>query len=501
MVVQKASAHPPRVFNDRQMAWIWFWFLAVLGLATRLSLLANNATENTDGILNLTYFSPDRTDTPRFVLLPGYPMLVWIGQRLGVDEILWGRFWAALAGLFFLWPLWRLARRWMTVEMTGMVCLMALFSPLLWQWSLRVMADTWLLFSFWACLERLCSAYTEKNEKAWVEACLWGAAAALVRPEGFVLLPWLLGIGWHLRNRVEVKNLLLLLLAWAVPLIFLAPHLRTLLAAYQEGLGLTAGPGHLDNPWTNLAEHLYAYMTQPAYVFTPLLFLLALGGLWRMSWIKNPEGRAWRRVIFPVCFFLLITRLIPSAYQDRYLLIFLPLFLVSAGYELETLFLEWEKKRGDFKAMVLKNGLLALGLFYQVLFCMLVIAYQTDSFGDIRRSAEFLKGLPLNAVVYSDELPKTRYWAGRGIKPLILPFNPQAGDYLLLHTFYTPRLGFVDQTLRERHGAEVIYTNASSVVPLLTDVMMDPSIQNRVAATGFRFQTQNFQSVLYQIHR
>src|ERR1700722_9895817 len=145
MALKPVPPYKPRAFTDEQMTRIWFWFLLVLGLATRLSLLTNNATENTDGILNLTYFSPDRVPTPRFVLLPGYPMLLWVGQHLGLNEIIWGRLWASLAGMLFLWPLWRLARRWMSVEMTGMVCLMGLFSPLLWQWSLRVMADTTLV--------------------------------------------------------------------------------------------------------------------------------------------------------------------------------------------------------------------------------------------------------------------------------------------------------------------------------------------------------------------
>ncbi|MGH7739053.1 MAG: ArnT family glycosyltransferase [bacterium] len=497
MAAKASRSFKPRVFTDDQLTRIWFCFLLILGVATRAALLSNNAAPNTDSILNLTYFSPDRVPTPRFILLPGYPMLLWVGQQLGLNGILWGRVLASLAGLVFLWPLWRLARRWMSVEMTGMVCLMGLFSPLLWQWSLRVMADTLLLLCFWACLERLVTASLEQNEKAWVEACLWGAGAAMARPEGFLLAPWLLAVGWRLRNRAEIRNPLLMGLVWAVPLIFFWPRLRIILQAYQEGLGI-AGP----NPIGNLARHLYVYMTQPAYVFTPLLFLLALGGLWRMSWFKSPVGSAWRRILFPVCFLLFLSRLFLVAYQDRYLLIFLPIFLVAAGYELEVLYLDWKKSRGKTPAMVLKNGLLTLGLIYQVLFSMVVIADQTDSFGDIRRSGEYLKSLPPQAVIYSDELPKTEYWAGREIKPLILPFNPRPGDYLLLHSFYTPRLvGFVNQTLLDRFGAEVLYTNNSSVVPLLTDVMTDPSVQNRVAATGFRFQPQNFESVLYRIRR
>ncbi|HET9869252.1 MAG TPA: glycosyltransferase family 39 protein [bacterium] len=493
-----ARPFKPRVYTDAQLALTWFWFLAVLGLATRLSLLANNVTENTDGILNLTYFSPDRVPTPRFVLLPGYPFLVWAGQRLGLDGVLWGRGLASLFGLLFLFPLWKLARRWVSVEMAGMVCLMALLSPLVWQWSLRVMADTLLLLCFWACLERLIAAYLDQEEKAWVAACLWGAGAALARPEGFLLLPWIAGLGWHLRGRLAVKNLLLTLLVWSLPFLFLGPHLMTLLQAYQEGLGL--GPGGV-HPLANAAEHLYAYLTQPAFVFTPILFLTGLAGLWHMALLKSPAGRAWRRLLLPLGALLFLTRLFPTAYQDRYLMLFLPFFLVGSGYEMETLYLEWRKKRGTLPALFLKNGLLAAGLAYQAFFSMVAIAYQTDSFGDLRRSGEFLKTLPAGAVIYSDEVPKTHYWAGREIQPQVLPFRPRPGDYLVLHSFYTPRLGFVDRTLRDKFGAEVVYANFSSVVPLLTDLMADPAVQNRVAATGFRFQTQTFESVVYRIGR
>jgi hypothetical protein len=496
-MTKKSAPYIPRVLTSRQ----WFWFLLILGLATRLPLLSNSTTENTDGILNLTYFSPDLVDTPRFCILPGYPLMLWVGTHLGLNGILWGRVLAMIASLLFLIPLWRLCRRWMSVEMSGMVSLMALFSPLLWQWSLRVMADTWLLLAFWAGLERLCVAYVDKNERVWVEACLWGALAAFVRPEGFLLAPWILWILFKINKPMIWKGVFFFFLLWAIPIIFLGARFSTIFLAYQEGLGIAGGISEMDSPLLNFAQHLYAYMTQPAFVFTPLLFLLALGGLWRMAWFKSPVGQAWRRIIFPVCSLVFLSRLIPTAYQDRYLLLLLPLFLVSAGMELETLFLDWKRRRGEFKAMVLKNSLLTFGLLYQILFSMLVIAYQSDSFGDLQRSAQFLKTLPVNAVIYSDEIPKTQYWAGRPIRPQILPFNPMPGDYLVLHSFYTPRLGFVDRTLKDRYGAEILHSDSSVIIPILTDLMTDPTLQNRVGATAFRFDPQFFQSVLYQIHR
>src|SRR5258708_34312070 len=130
-------------FIPRQLtAAQWFWFLTVIGLLVRLPMLRQAAAETTDGILCLTYFSPDLASTPRFVILPGYPVLLWIGLHLGLPDWLWGRLLSTAAGLLFLIPLWKFSRRWLPMEMSGIVCFMALFSPLLWQWSLEIMPDT-----------------------------------------------------------------------------------------------------------------------------------------------------------------------------------------------------------------------------------------------------------------------------------------------------------------------------------------------------------------------
>ncbi|HXL72054.1 MAG TPA: glycosyltransferase family 39 protein, partial [bacterium] len=196
----------------------WFWFIAVIGLLTRLPLLTLSSAETTDGILSLTYFSKDFVATPRFIIMPGYPFLLWLGHAFGSDEWLWGRGISCLAGLLFLIPLWRFSRRWMDVEMTAMTCLIALFSPLLWQWSLKVMPDTTFLLFFWWSLERLTTVYIEKRSRAWWEACLTGMAAACVRPEGFILLPWILALEIQVSDGKGWIRKLFVLFLWAVPL-------------------------------------------------------------------------------------------------------------------------------------------------------------------------------------------------------------------------------------------------------------------------------------------
>lgn len=498
----ESRPYQPRQLTPAQ----WAWFLAFMGLLARLPFLKVFSAETTDGVLCLTYFSPDLAQTPRFVILPGYPALLWLGQALGMSGWLWGRIVSMIAGLLFLIPLWKLSRRWVPAEMAGVICVMALFSPLLWEWSLRVMPDTLFLMAFWWCLERLTTVYIEKKPAAWWHACFWGALAALTRPEGFLLLPWLLVSGVGLSKDAVWKRLAGLALAWAAPLYFIIPKILTLLFAYQEGMGLTQGTEQVRFPFVNFIDHFYAYLSQPIYVFTPLVFWFAVLGLAKMARRSGPEGEAFRRILLQVYILIFLSRLIPATYQDRHMLPFLPLFVLAAGYQLESFFESLERHRGTIRLMFWKNGLLAFCLAWLALFSSVVLMGEYDSFGDIKRSSEFLETLPPDAVIYTDEVPKTAYWSGR--KVILMPyltqnaqFNPKPGDYVVLHSFYVPRINEVDRHLTEAHDAKLLHEEVGMVVPLLTDTMEDPGLQNRTASTAFRFKPQFFRSRVYEIRK
>lgn len=500
-----------RVYHERQLSGTqWFWFLAVVGLVTRAALLRFATAETTDGILCLTQFTPDFVDTPRFVILPGYPFLLHLLQLVGMPGWIAGRGLAALAGLLFLFPLWNFSRRWMSVEMSGMVCLMALFSPLLWQWSLKVMPDTLFLFLFWWSLERLTTVHIERKPSAWLTACAIGALAACVRPEGFLLLPWVAFLGAEAavqkgKSREGLGlpfSLGAVLVCWFLPALFMKDKFLKLLEAYREGAGLIGGTETARFPFLNIIDHFYAYLAQPLYIFTPLVFWFAVLGLAKMTRRKDVIGEAFRRIPLQVLLLLFLSRLVPATYQDRHLLPFLPLLLVAAGYQLETFLVSLGHQKGSLQALVWKNGILFFGMLYLVLFSSAVLLCQRDSFGDIKRSSTFLKSLPEGAVLYSDEVPKTQYWSGRKISPIDYsqkPFMPKVGDYVTLHSFYSPRISVLDTNLKERFGAVAIHSESSMVVPLLTDLMEDPSLQNRTGATGSRFRPQFFISVVYEI--
>ena len=355
-----------------------------------------------------------------------------------------------------------------------------------------------LLF-FWWSLERLSAAFTDKKDSSWWQANFAGALAALTRPEGFLLLPWIVTVNIRLTSKNRILHWLSLPSLWAVPFFFLGQRFFTLLYAYREGLGLTKGEGHVHFPLLNFVEHFFTYLTQPVYVFTPLVFLFAVLGLVKMIQRQDSEGESLKKVILQVYTLLFLSRLIPTTYQDRHLLPFLPLLLVAAGFHLETFFEWWGKSHTPMSAVFFKNGLLTLCIVWLTLFSAAVLIAQSESFSDIKRSSEFLKKLQADAVIYSDEVPKTQYWAEREIKPITMPFEPQKGDYFVLHSFYTPRLTFVDQNLSDRFGIVRLHQDRSMVVPLLTDIMEDPNLQNRVKSTAYRFDPQFFISLVYQV--
>jgi hypothetical protein len=178
--------------------------------------------------------------------------------------------------------------------------------------------------------------------------------------------------------------------------------------------------------------------------------------------------------------------------------------VIAAGVHLETFIQRLEQSKTSMFYHFVKNGLIAVTILYSALFSSAAIICQHDSFGDIKRSAEFLKTLPADAVIYSDEIPKTQYWAERPVRLLDYsqkPFIPNSGDYVILHSFYTPRINTVGENMISRFGAVLIHDDGSSVTPVLTDLMQNFSLQNHVSAAAYRFEPQFFASVVYQIRR
>ena len=467
-----------------------------VGLLTRFPFLHWFTSELTDGVLCITYFQSRLYEIPRFVILPGYPALVSMGAGLGLPAETWGSTLSVLFGLWAMVPIWRLARRWVSVEISFLVCLSYLLSPLVWMWSLRVMPETLFLFLFWYAVERSVSIEEAPDfKKATIlSVCVLGAF--LVRPEGVLLVLFAVFLLWR-NSKYRVWGFVLLLFTTALgflpPMRILFSHM---MGAFQEGAV------EVETPYVHMLGNLWVYITQPAWVFSPILYFLALGGVFVSIGSSDETSRFWKRRLLPLLGIILLLKMVPTNYQDRHLLLFLPAVCILAGLKLQKMEDAWRLRCSEYGLLMRRNGLAALMLGFLTVFSTSVLVLQKDTFGDVFRNAKYLKTLPSNAVVYSDEQIKTEYVSQRPIRvwnPEIRNLNP--GDYLVFHTFNTPRLWRLEQTLTRHFEMEWVHHDTSYVVPLLTDLMMDPRLQNRSQATAERFETQYFETNIYRVVR
>jgi len=495
--VRKASSVPPTTSGAKRQVWTDSENLAVLlatGFLTRLLILNWFHAEITDGVLCLTYFQNHNYEIPRLTIFPLYPALLGIFTALGLVGEVSGRFLSASFGVLAIWPLYRLARRWSSPETAFLAGLAYLLSPLAWMWSLRTLPDTMFLFLFWMALERLAAVILDSDG----DASLWKVAglaflAAGTRPEGLLLALWILLFlsrrpgGW--RWAAALTAAMLGTTFWA-PVQSILIHV---LGAFREG---SVG---LDDPFSHLLSSLWVYITQPAWVFSPLLTLLAVGGLLEVVSRSDAAGKVWRRWILPILALELALKMIPTNYQDRHLLPFLPGVCILAALKFETLTQTWENHHGAWGGMWRRNALASLVLMYLMVFSVGVLVVQRDAFGDLKRNAEYLRLMPAETVTYTDEQFKTEYWSGRKVRI----WDPggerlRKGDLLVFHTLYTPRLNRLEESLFRNHRLEVIRRDQSSLLPLLTDLMMDPDLQNRATAVSRRAEAQYFETVTYR---
>jgi hypothetical protein len=270
--------------------------------------------------------------------------------------------------------------------------------------------------------------------------------------------------------------------------------MRLLASAYEEGLRMGGGPFGLLIPCINVLEHLYVYLTQTPYLVTPLVFCFSLGGLWVL--LHRPS-LSIRRAMGPVLIvlgLLFASRLVPTLYQDRHQLPFIPFWILLAAIGFQKTVDAWRLRWKGERFLLLKNGTVLAVLAFEVVFSIACFSFQRESFADLRHGAEFLRQLPPEARIFTDEFPKTYYWAKRDLTPWQPNMRLPEGAYLVLHSFYTKRDRLLVSRLMENYQARVVFYEESAVTPLLSDLMEEAAYQNRTALVGMRFETQDFRT-------
>jgi len=150
--------------------------------------------------------------------------------------------------------------------------------------------------------------------------------------------------------------------------------------------------------------------------------------------------------------------------------------------------------------------LLGITICWSLLFSFGTLFLQNQAWGDLKDAADFVRRLPPDTPVYSNEAykdlgpVKMRYWSGREV----LPFTGQplpSGSVLCLHSAHGGAAAFArtSRWLQESQGAKSVLTFDSFLVPLLPDIMQEPMSHQNPLALTFRYTPQKFRTEIFRI--
>lgn len=456
----------------------------LVNLITRMFLLNWNGAEYTDSIFMM---SADHFGKAKW--LPFYPLLMQLVNFIFNDIELSGKIVSSLSASLAIFPLFFIVDRIWGRKIGVYILLLYSCSAIIMRWSLHVMTEApfMLLFllSTWCLLEFI----TDMNKSYLRMATLFAALGAITRPEGIIMLPVLFALyAWqfHKRGWREFASTIWIGISWA-----LLPLWHILVVGnFLYGNELKGGASDLT--LYKLLTYFFSYLDIAPYTVGYPLFVLAIIGI-----IHAIDNKKISHVLL-FCYFILgwISVLpVHAAWSTRFLYPLVPLFLVFAAGGLA--FIE-----SKFNPQWAKKTVMVC-MVYSVIFSGAVLVFQRDSYGDIKRSALYLKNNLQQEVVYSDELTKTIFWSNKKVKKYGPNRNNiKAGEYVVLHSFLTDlqkELSYISQN----HQSRIVYSTESLIIPLLADDIVPPlqsAVTNRPAIQLYRFTPQKFKSVIVELY-
>ncbi|HIE43967.1 MAG TPA: hypothetical protein EYP78_04125 [Candidatus Omnitrophica bacterium] len=422
----------------------------------------------------MTLFSNQSTFWP-----PLYTLLIKLFNFFCGDLELSGRFVSILAGSICVYPVYWIGKLIFNRKVAIYTAILYIFSPVVFRWNLRVMSDSLFTLLFLGSLVFLLRFYFDPEGK-WLLLGFFGAGlASLTRYEGIALIPLIMFLWIREIDKKRYKSLFTSL--WG-----LFPWL--LLGWWLNYRGFGHFTQHKERMAESLLSNLFMYLTEIEgyiltipYILTYPIFIFFCYGAYKAKNLQR--GKILLLVLFYLLILWLITHSTLRSFQTRYFLPLVPLFLILAGYGLS----------------YAKRGRLAFGvcLGISIIFSSAVLFYQRDTFGEVQRASLWIKYNVKRDTIFSDELHKTQFWSGKKIKPLESR-DIRAGDYLVIHSFYSP-LSQAINYFQKRYEVKVVYQTTSSIIPLLSDLVSRPEFTNSPRWLVMKYQKQTFRSVVLKI--
>jgi hypothetical protein len=145
---------------------------------------------------------------------------------------------------------------------------------------------------------------------------------------------------------------------------------------------------------------------------------------------------------------------------------------------------------------------LAICLGGSLIFTALVINYQRDAFGEIRRAARYIETEPIKGRVFSDETTKLPYWSGKQVWKLRKNgYNRlRPGDMVVISSFYTKNFGQEESKIKKFSAIKLKRRIYAELTPLLPDIMVNPRYKmHHPGWIAYRYQRQKFECRIYEV--
>ncbi len=266
---------------------------------------------------------------------------------------------------------------------------------------------------------------------------------------------------------------------------------------YQQGMQVS---------WRSVSVRwelwLSSYLESLPYVLVYPVAAAAVLGLVLTVIRSKKQVRRWLFLAFYLYFLtgIFYSLVINKWWTPRYQYTLVPFSLILAAYGLSWL---WSLR----KLRWLGVTALVVCLAASIAFTALVLCWSRDTFGDIKRSAEYIKDHHLDRRMYASERYKTKFWSGR--KDLLgytqsSRFSVQSGDLVLLVGWHT-NLNREFRDLNRRFESEVIHREEADIIPLLADDIVDWAGRNLRRRANDpvvweeRFEKQHFETWLVEL--
>ena len=146
---------------------------------------------------------------------------------------------------------------------------------------------------------------------------------------------------------------------------------------------------------------------------------------------------------------------------------------------------------------MLRRTTFALSIITSMSFTILVLTCSRATFGDIRKSAHFIRDeIPEAAEIVSSEITKIEFWSGRDVGKYDRS-KLEPGMYVALQNVYCDFQWEMDNLKRE-YNFSILYRNEGTVIPILADDMYMKPVKRKDGTMGQRGAANNLISLRTQ---